>query len=149
MEHLSLGRIISDCYVRQRLYIEEYDWTVDVFYSVDKYSYLRAIYRLEYIGCPFHLLNRITDKIKTEKYNYGVTYSNNKCTVIIISHSTSDEEFMNTLEHEKQHMIGHIIDHYGIKPSSEEAGYLAGYVGALFTKPIKDEICDCCKKKLK
>lgn len=29
------------------------------------------------------------------------------------------------------------------------AGYLAGYVGALFTKPIKDEICDCCKKKLK
>lgn len=55
----------------------------------------------------------------------------------------------NTLEHEKQHMIGHIIDHYGIKPSSEEAGYLAGYVGALFTKPIKDEICDCCKKKLK
>lgn len=135
--------------VRQRLYIEEYDWTVDVFYSVDKYSYLKAIYRLEYIGCPFHLLNRITDKIKTEKYNYGVTYSNNKCTVIIISHSTSDEEFMNTLEHEKQHMIGHIIDHYGIKPSSEEAGYLAGYVGALFTKPIKDEICDCCKKKLK
>lgn len=61
--------------VRQRLYIEEYDWTVDVFYSVDKHSYLRAIYRLEYIGCPFHLLNRITDKIKTEKYNYGVTYS--------------------------------------------------------------------------
>ena len=46
-------------------------------------------------------------------------------------------------------MIGHIIDHYGIKPSSEEAGYLAGYVGALFTKPIKNEICDCCKKKLK
>ena len=56
---------------------------------------------------------------------------------------------MNTLEHEKQHMIGHIIDYYGIKPSSEEAGYLAGYVGALFTKPIKEEICDCCKKKLK
>lgn len=46
-------------------------------------------------------------------------------------------------------MIGHIIDHYGIKPSSEEAGYLAGYVGALFTKPIKNEICDCCKKKTK
>ena len=77
--------------VRQRLYIEEYDWTVDVFYSVDKHSYLRAIYRLEYIGCHFHLLNRITDKIKTEKYKYGVTYSNDNCSVMIISHSTCDE----------------------------------------------------------
>ena len=90
--------------------------------------------------------------LKTEFILHKRMYIDPKATPKEVSNTgleMPDEEFMNTLEHEKQHMIGHIIDHYGIKPSSEEAGYLAGYVGALFTKPIKDEICDCCKKKLK
>lgn len=133
---------------QQKLYIKEYDWEVDIFYSVDRYSCMRAIHKLEQIRCPFNKLNRIKRKINIERYNYGVTYSNNRNTVIIISKSTSDNEFMNTLEHEKQHLIGHIIDYYDIRPSSEDAGYLAGHVGTLFTKPIKEEICDCCKKKL-
>lgn len=135
--------------IRQRLNIEECGWVVDVFYSVNRYSCREAIHRLREIDCPMRRMKRIIEKINTELWNYGVTYSKNKKTVIIISECTSDREFMNTLEHEKQHLIGHIIDYYNVKSSSEDAGYLAGYIGAMFTKPIKEEICDCCKKKLR
>ena len=51
---------------------------------------------------------------------------------MIINMSTSMDEFINTYNHEKNHIEMHICDTHNIDPFSEEASDLSGYIAQSF-----------------
>ena len=80
--------------------------------------------------------------------NSGITYSNNtqKHSLIVISSTSTPAQFMNSLLHEQYHLIEHIVEKYNINPFSEEAAYLAGFIGQKMYPKVKYFLCKChCK----
>lgn len=59
-----------------------------------------------------------------------MTYSNTelKTSLVCISDTTSDAQFLNTVVHESKHVQSHICSYYGIDEDSEEAAYLIGHI---------------------
>ena len=60
----------------------------------------------------------------------GFTYTdfNKRKTIVGISKTTSQEQFLNTIVHEAKHVQSHICKFYNIEEDSEEAAYLIGYI---------------------
>lgn len=118
--------------LKQTMYIPNYDWEVTVYYNnicIDCIiSSLRAI------GCKGDKLYEIVDFLEQDKINTGCIYSNNRKhqSVIVIGRSSNLGEFINTIEHEKNHLEMHICKSLGIDPYSEDAAVLSGYISQLF-----------------
>lgn len=96
-------------------------------------------------------LNEAEKLFENNKYNFGLTHSSfrDKCTVVVIGLTTSPEEFQNTLDHEKGHVIMHIAEAYSIDPYGEEYQYLSGEIGQKMFKVAKRFLCDHCRRFLK
>ena len=64
------------------------------------------------------------------KKNTGFTYTdfNKRKSVVGISETTSQEQFLNTIVHEAKHVQSHICKYYKVDEDSEKAAYLIGYV---------------------
>ena len=59
---------------------------------------------------------------------------------MIINKSTSMEEFVNTYNHEKNHLEMHICDEFKINPHSEEAAELSGNLAKCLFSSLLDEM---------
>lgn len=114
--------------IKQRFYIERYDWKVVVLYETNKYDYYDIIAILKEICDDKIIFNRVSNNILSNHKNTGFTYSNLdiNCSLIIISETTSKDEFIDTLVHEIDHLQAHIATVYNIDMKSEEAAYLIG-----------------------
>lgn len=64
------------------------------------------------------------------KKNTGFTYTDfsKRKSIVGISFTSSQEQFLNTLVHEAKHVQSHICKYYSVKEDSEEAAYLIGYI---------------------
>ena len=64
------------------------------------------------------------------RWNSGLTFSNDalRMSVMIVSKSTSREQFMNTLSHEIGHLKYDLCMYYDVEDGSEEEMYLQGYI---------------------
>lgn len=62
--------------------------------------------------------------------NSGFTFSQPalRMSVMVISPVSSEEQFMNTLVHEIDHLQTAICDYYDVEKGTEEAAYLQGYI---------------------
>ena len=62
--------------------------------------------------------------------NTGFTYTDYKKrrSIVGISPTTNQEQFLNTIVHEAKHVQSHICNYYQVKEDSEEAAYLIGYI---------------------
>ena len=94
----------------QDIYLEDWDWTVKVFYAVDTYYIDEILGELESIGCTGYELVKAEETFMEGDYNLGLTYSNllGRCSVVVIGLTTSSAEFQNTWDHEKGHLAMHI-----------------------------------------
>ena len=116
--------------LRQTIKIPKYDWEVVVYYNT---VCLDCIYKsLDRINCT--KIDEMMNFIEKGDLNTGCIYSNYgmKKSVIVIGKADSFAEYMNTVEHEKNHLEMHICKKYNIDPFSEEAAELSGYLGQLF-----------------
>ena len=75
------------------------------------------------IGCRGRDLAKAVRNLRSGDRNTGIIYSNfqERETVMVISRTSSPEEFLNSWEHEKKHLARHIEQAYGIDPFGEEA----------------------------
>ena len=62
--------------------------------------------------------------------NVGFTYTDftKRKSIIGISKTTSQEQFLNTIVHEAKHVQSHICKYYNVEEDSEDAAYLIGYI---------------------
>lgn len=83
--------------------------------------------RLEDLGCPDDVLHRAASRIEDYE-NSGFTFTNQEehKSIIVINRPDSAEEFIDTYNHEKNHVEMHICKEFGIDPYSEKAAYLSG-----------------------
>ena len=135
--------------IAQNVYLYKWNWEVTVFYSANIDHLEEILDKLEEIGSSD--LRFVEDKLLTEHYNFGLTYSNlkNRRSVIVIGKTTSPAEFQNTFDHEKGHLAMHICDADGIDPFSEEYQYLTGDIGERLFYVAKHFVCEHCREELK
>lgn len=136
--------------IRQDFYIPEYGWHVRVYYAVTTYWAQRIAGDMWEIGCWGKSLAKAENSLEQGNLNTGITYSNyaDGETVMVISKTSSPEEFLNSWEHEKKHLARHIEQALGIDPYSEEAAYLEGKIAQKMFPVAKTFICEHCRKHL-
>ena len=119
--------------IRRDLYIKKYDWQVHIFYRVTCYYTEELIGLLKSIDCPKDKAREAYNNLVSCKLDTGVTYSNYKLrkSVMVISKTSSPEEFLNSLKHECRHLEDHIATAFKMPIGGEEVAYLAGYLGRM------------------
>lgn len=80
--------------------------------------------------------------------NSGFTYSNTAkgLSVMVITKTTSADEFQDTFDHEKGHLAAHIALAEKVNPWGEEIEYLRGEIGKQTFKKAKHLLCEHCRK---
>ena len=132
----------------QDIYLEDYDWSIRVYYAVHEYFISNILIDLLDIDCDEESFFKIKGLMETGKDNIGFTYTNTemRASLMLIGKTDSSDEFQDTFDHEKGHLVMHISSALGIDPYSEEYQYLAGEVGKRMFKVAKKFLCDHCKQ---
>lgn len=123
----------------QEFNLDNYEWYVKIYYINSDYPIDLIIKDLEDLDCE----NILEAKrlLNSGKLNQGFTFTNRKHTLIVIGPTSNVEEFANTLDHEKGHLVTHICQYYFIDPYGEEKQYLAGEVSRQVYKCAKYFLC--------
>jgi len=89
------------------------------------------------MDCPLHIMHK-SFRLLTRGINSGFTYTNSDIhtSILVVNVSSSVDEYINTFNHEKNHVEMHICEEYDIDPYSEEAAYLSGELASLLTIPM-------------
>lgn len=137
--------------IKQNIYLEDYDWRCIVYYDSCESDAGFILDSLRAIGCDGSDMMKAWSNLSDGKRNTGLTFSNTKsrCSVVVISKTTSASEFQDTFDHEKGHLSMHISKAVGIEPFSEDFQYLNGKIGHEMFKVAKMFLCDCCRKRLR
>lgn len=135
--------------IRQSIYLKEWDWLCRVFYEATPYDADEVCECLESIGCNEDDLRDARTNMLEGHFNTGFTYTNMKkgVSVVVISKTTSADEFQSTFDHEKGHLAMHICSALGISPFGEEFQYLVGEIGKQMFAKAKVLLCEQCRKK--
>lgn len=110
-----------------KTHISKIDWSIECFVTTDNSQLEEILFKLENIGCSESTIRRAR-QILSEQYDSGFAYSNlnERTSIMVINKSTSMEEFVNTYNHEKNHIEMHICEALGIDPYDEVAADLSG-----------------------
>lgn len=119
--------------VRQHLNLSKYDWCIIIYYTVDDTQRKEIVEKLKEMGCDEETLKSIIRNLEMAGEDTGFTYSNyeKQCSIIVIHKASSVGEFINTFEHEKNHLEMHICEALDINPYSEEAAHMSGDLAQL------------------
>lgn len=132
----------------QDIYLEKYDWSIRVYYAVNEYFISNILIDLLEMDCNEESFFKIKRLMESEANNIGFTYTNTemRASLMLIGITDSSEEFQDTFDHEKGHLVMHISSALGINPYSEDYQYLAGEVGKRMFKIAKKFLCDHCRQ---
>lgn len=117
----------------QHLKMNKYDWNITIYYTVDSIQKEEILHKLKEYNCTKDILDSIKNNLSNAYEDTGFTYSNyeKQCSVLVIHKASSIGEFINTFEHEKNHLEMHICEALDINPYSEEAAHMSGDLAQL------------------
>lgn len=134
----------------QDIYTKRVKWHIRIYHAVDALYADEIIDDLISIGCRGETLREAKDHLWRGFVNTGLTYSNiqNHETVMVIGITSSGEEYWNSLDHEKNHLLAHIAQSYNLDPYGETISYISGeFIRDVYAE-AKTLLCDCCRKKM-
>ena len=115
--------------IQQNLNIEEIGWSLRILYC-PKTSSQRSIVlqRLFDAGCTGENYRRAMTLLGSGALNIGLTYTNKdeRNTIIVVGCSSDIAEFVNTLTHEINHFIEHVMEALHIQSGTEDEAYFTG-----------------------
>ena len=119
--------------VRQQFKMDDFDWCITVYYTVDEAQKTEIFGELMKLECAKDTVDSIVKNLSDATVDTGFTYSSfkHKCSILVIHKASSVGEFINTFEHEKNHLEMHICEALDINPYSEEAAHLSGDLAQL------------------
>lgn len=128
--------------LKQTVGLPKYSWIVTIYYNIKHID--NIVHDLKEAECSEERLDQIINFLKEDSKNTGCIFTNRllKRSIIFICKSTSIGEFINTVEHEKNHLEMHICRAIGIDPYSEEAAILSGDISQIFIDDILSEIIE-------
>ena len=119
--------------MRQNFKIKKYNWSIVIYYTVNDEESKEIIDKLEDLHCNSKTLESIKRNLEDAKVDTGFAYSsyNKQYSIVVIHKASSIGEFINTFEHEKNHLEMHICEALDINPYSEEAAHMSGNLAQL------------------
>lgn len=104
-------------------------WDVTVLYDVWPQDLPAVAARLSEAGAPQPFIDDAADNL--QRRNAGYTFSNlpERRSVVCIGRADSLRQFLNTVDHETDHVQAHVAECYGVRLGTEQAAYLQGYIG--------------------
>lgn len=119
--------------VRQQFKMDKFGWNVTIYYTVGEDQKMEIFGELMKLECDKDTLDSIVRNLGKAKNDTGFTYSSFKHqrSIIVIHKASSIGEFINTFEHEKNHLEMHICEALEINPYSEEAAHMSGYLAQM------------------
>ena len=114
--------------LRQQFKIRKYDWDVVIYYTVDEKQKTEIVTELKELQPDKETFEKLERNLMNSELDIGFIYSSfyKKFSLIVIHKASSIGEFVNTFEHEKNHLEMHICEALDINPYSEEAAILSG-----------------------
>ena len=126
--------------IQQNVNIREIGWSLRIFYC-PKTSSQRSIVlqRLFDAGCTGKNYRRAMALLNSGALNIGLTYTNKneRNTIIVVGCSSDIAEFVNTLTHEINHFIEHVMEALNIDSGTEDEAY---FTGELFELLYRDAV---------
>lgn len=134
---------------KQDIMLRSVPWSVRVYYEVDTYNADEILDELISLGCNGENLKRAKENLWIGKPNTGLTYANIdvKDATMVISKTTSADEFYNSFVHEQFHLLSYIAKEEGLDPLGEDICYVAGELAGKMFEKAKGLMCDCCRDK--
>ena len=119
--------------MKQSFKIKKYNWSIVIYYTVNDEESKEIIDKLEDLHCNSKTLESIKRNLEDAKVDTGFAYSsyNKQYSIVVIHKASSIGEFINTFEHEKNHLEMHICEALDINPYSEEAAHMSGDLAQL------------------
>ena len=119
--------------MKQSFKIKKYNWSIVIYYTVNDEESKEIIDKLEDLHCNSKTLESIKRNLDDAKIDTGFAYSsyNKQYSIVVIHKASSIGEFINTFEHEKNHLEMHICEALDINPYSEEAAHMSGNLAQL------------------
>lgn len=119
--------------MKQEFKLRDYDWNVCIYYAVDLNHKREIMDKLVILAPDQDTKKQIETNLNKATKDTGFTYSNfiKKVSIVVIHKASNLGEFINTYEHEKNHLEMHICEALDINPYSEEAANLSGKIGEL------------------
>lgn len=113
--------------IHYSIIFEKYEWTVEIYIILSGQTPGKVYKSLADLKCPEDVMYKAYENMNSGP-DSGFTYTNSKLrkSLMVINESSSMYEFINTYNHEKNHVEMHICEELGIDPYSEEAAYLSG-----------------------
>ena len=114
--------------MKQQFKVNKYGWWVTIYYTIDDEQKSEVIECLEKMGCDRKTLESIKSNLDRASIDTGFTYSNfeQQKSILVVHKASSIGEFLNTFEHERNHLEMHICEALDINPYSEEAAHFSG-----------------------
>lgn len=119
--------------MRQQFRMEKFNWCITIYYGIDEVQKIEILDKLKEMECDSDTLESVKVNLDKAKLDTGFTYSSfrNHSSIIVIHKASSVGEFINTFEHEKNHLEMHICEALEINPYSEEAAHMSGELAQL------------------
>lgn len=113
--------------IHYEVYFDKYRWSVEVFIILSQPDIAEIMSAVKRAGGSNEVIESAHANLM-EDFDSGFTYSSPKYrkSIMVVNRSSSMEQFINTYNHEKNHVEMHICEELDIDPYSEEAAYLSG-----------------------
>ena len=126
--------------IQQNLHIEEIGWNLRIFYCPKTTSQRSVVLQCLYnAGCTGMNFRRAMTLLGSGAVNTGLIFSNKieRNTIIVVGRSSNIAEFVNTLTHEINHFIEHVMEASHIQSGAEDEAY---FTGELFELLFRDAV---------
>lgn len=126
--------------IQQNLHIEEIGWNLRIFYCPKTTSQRSVVLQCLYnAGCTGRNFRRAMTLLGSGAVNTGLIFSNKseRNTIIVVGRSSDIAEFVNTLTHEINHFIEHVMEALHIQSGTEDEAY---FTGELFELLYRDAV---------
>lgn len=133
--------------IRQRFKLRKYGWWVYAYYAVSPYDVAEVYDALVDIGCDKFDLDDAWENLTSKELNSGLTYSNfrGRESVIVISKTSSAEQFAKSWRHEMGHLATHIASAFKLNLKGEEVQYIGDDIVGETWDIAKEMLCECNK----
>ena len=115
--------------MEQNLHIKEIGWNLRIFYCPKTTSQRSVVLHCLYnAGCTGRNFRRAMTLLGSRAVNTGLIFSNKseRKTIIVVGLSSNVGEFINTLTHEINHFIEHVMEALHIQSGTEDEAYFTG-----------------------
>lgn len=131
-------------------YIEQHDWLFKAYIDTSAEDADVILCELQSIGADMEVMRKAYKNLRSGEPNTGLTYTSlwNRETVIVVSKSTSAEEYFNSIVHEIAHAGVYTCNALGIGLDTEQAAYFQGGIARDLFPCVKHLLCECCRKKV-